>query len=61
MTLWRATNPHGGDFPTGVDFADREITGLSPNSTFVPQNRQIQKRRPYPHKTLAVSNSFCIS
>ncbi len=25
MTVWRATNPNGGDFPTGIPCVDREI------------------------------------
>ncbi|XP_015868893.1 homeobox-DDT domain protein RLT3 [Ziziphus jujuba] len=51
MTVWRATNPHGGDLPTGVGLADREVTDVS-NSTFVPQNPQMWNRRPQQRRTL---------
>lgn len=61
MTVWRATNPHAGDFPTGVDLADREVIGVSSISTFMPQNPHIRNRRPQQRKTLTVSNLFCIS
>ncbi|KAK9291662.1 hypothetical protein L1049_019611 [Liquidambar formosana] len=34
MTVWRATNPDAGNLPTGVDFADREITWSISNLNF---------------------------
>ncbi|KAK6944017.1 Homeobox domain [Dillenia turbinata] len=37
MTVWRATNPNGGDFPTGLRFAGREQT---------IQERKLRQRRP---------------
>ncbi|KAL5554766.1 hypothetical protein UlMin_042167 [Ulmus minor] len=46
MTVWRATNPHAGDIPTGIDFADVEVTGVSPNSSSVSHGSLVQVRRP---------------
>lgn len=59
MTVWRATNPHGGDLPTGVGLADREVTDVS-NSTFVPQNPQMWNRRPQQRRTLTVNKLCCV-
>ncbi|PON97514.1 Octamer-binding transcription factor [Trema orientale] len=45
MTVWRATNPHAGDFPTGVDFAN-EATGISSIRKSGSLNPPVQTRKP---------------
>lgn len=45
MTVWRVTNPHAGDIPTGIDFAD-EGTGASPIAKSVSRNPRVQVRKP---------------
>ncbi|EXB42573.1 hypothetical protein L484_011346 [Morus notabilis] len=45
MTVWRITNPHAGDIPTGIDFAD-EGTGASSISKSVSRNPRIQLKKP---------------
>ncbi|CAK7349189.1 unnamed protein product [Dovyalis caffra] len=48
MTVWRVTNPEGGDFPTGIHCGGSQITDAPQISTPVPrkQPRQNKKRRP---------------
>ena len=43
MTVWRATNPDAGDFPTGIDFADRQVVAVSPTSTSILRKSRIKK------------------
>lgn len=47
MTVWRVINPNGGDFPTGINFGERQITDVPQISTPVSQKprRQNKKRR----------------
>ncbi|KAK3025527.1 hypothetical protein RJ639_041519 [Escallonia herrerae] len=42
MTVWRVTNPDGGDVPTGVDFCER---ALSHKSAFMSQKPPVQKKK----------------
>ena len=56
MTVWRATNPHAGDIPTGIDFADVEVTGVSPNSSSVSHGSPVQVRRPLKQNFRTVSH-----
>lgn len=61
MTVWRVTNPNGGDFPTGIHFDGSELTEVPQISTPVSwkQPRQKKKRR-QPVSSLLVSNLICI-
>ncbi|XP_050205554.1 homeobox-DDT domain protein RLT3 [Mercurialis annua] len=43
MTIWRATNPNGGNFPTGISFAEKEIVTQVP--TPVPRKPQCRNRK----------------
>ncbi|KAA8539034.1 hypothetical protein F0562_025726 [Nyssa sinensis] len=45
MTVWRATNPDAGDFPTGVDFAEREATAICRMSTSIPQKPLVKEKK----------------
>ncbi|KAA8534625.1 hypothetical protein F0562_032116 [Nyssa sinensis] len=45
MTVWRATNPDAEDFPTGVDFADREATAIFRMSTSIPLKPLVKEKR----------------
>ncbi|XP_043804783.1 homeobox-DDT domain protein RLT3 isoform X2 [Manihot esculenta] len=46
MTVWRATNPNGGDFPTGIPVADREIVPqISTPVARKPLRQQKRKRQ----------------
>lgn len=60
MTVWRVTNPHAGDIPTGIDFAD-EGTGASPISKSVSRNPRVQVRKPLNQIISNVSHSVCLS
>ncbi|XP_057476388.1 homeobox-DDT domain protein RLT3 isoform X1 [Actinidia eriantha] len=57
MTVWRAINPDGGDFPTGVNFKERESTTIFQMSTFaspkpfVQEKKKSRKRQPVARKT----------
>ncbi|KAK3020286.1 hypothetical protein RJ639_045835 [Escallonia herrerae] len=42
MTVWRVTNPDGGDVPTGVDFCERPF---SHKSAFMSQKPPVQKKK----------------
>lgn len=46
MTVWRATNPGAGDFPTGIDFADGQVAAVSPTSTSILRKSLIKKKKP---------------
>lgn len=54
MTVWRATNPHAGDFPTGIDFAN-EATGLFSIPKPVTRNR-VQVKKPLKKNIPTVSH-----
>lgn len=54
MTVWRATNPHGGDLPTGIGFANGEVIDLSSQSTSKSQKPPFRDRRPRQQKLLSV-------
>uniref|UniRef100_A0A5B6YSH3 DDT domain-containing protein n=1 Tax=Davidia involucrata TaxID=16924 RepID=A0A5B6YSH3_DAVIN len=45
MTVWRATNPDAGDFPTGVDFPEREATAVFRMSTSIPEKPLVKEKR----------------
>uniref|UniRef100_A0A2P2MBS6 Uncharacterized protein LOC105643603 isoform X1 n=1 Tax=Rhizophora mucronata TaxID=61149 RepID=A0A2P2MBS6_RHIMU len=45
MTVWRAVNPNGGDFPTGVCFAGRKAIDVPQISTPVPRKPPRQSKR----------------
>lgn len=55
MTVWQATNPHAGNFPTGIDFAN-ETTGVSSIPKSVSCYPQVQARKPLKQKISAVSH-----
>lgn len=56
MTVWRATNPDGGDFPTGVDFGDREVASVSVVSTSISRKKTLlRQKRPRQQVPVAVS------
>ena len=58
MTVWRATNPDGGDFPTGADFGLKEVTSLSVSLVSTSKSRkkpQLREKRPRQQVTVAVS------
>ena len=62
MTVWRATNPNAGDFPTGIDFADGQVASLYPISTSLPKKSVIKKKKPRQQSSVTVShpiNFFC--
>ncbi|XP_022144421.1 homeobox-DDT domain protein RLT3 isoform X2 [Momordica charantia] len=46
MTVWQATNPDAGDFPTGVNFGGREFMDASPVSTSSFEESLRQGKRP---------------
>lgn len=58
MTVWRTTNPHGGDFPSGIGFANREVIDISPPLTSKSQKPRILDRRPKQRKLLNVNCLF---
>uniref|UniRef100_A0A2N9IPY1 Homeobox domain-containing protein n=1 Tax=Fagus sylvatica TaxID=28930 RepID=A0A2N9IPY1_FAGSY len=45
MTAWRATNPDGGDIPTGIDFADREVVSVSQISTSTARKKPLLREK----------------
>ncbi|XP_057471021.1 homeobox-DDT domain protein RLT3-like isoform X2 [Actinidia eriantha] len=45
MTVWRAINPDGGDFPTGVNFKERESAAIFQTSTFPSQKPLVQEKK----------------
>ncbi|GAV68407.1 LOW QUALITY PROTEIN: Homeobox domain-containing protein/DDT domain-containing protein [Cephalotus follicularis] len=46
MTVWRVTNPDGGDFPTGTDASVSQVTIAPQASTHVPGKQLSRKKRP---------------
>ena len=61
MTVWRAINPDGGDFPTGVNFKERESTTIFQTSTFASQNPLVQeKKKSLKRQPVAVGHLICI-
>lgn len=62
MTVWRVTNPDGGDIPTGIHCGGSQITVTPQISTPVPRKQPLQKkkRRP-PVSSLVVSHLICFS
>ncbi|KAG2713473.1 hypothetical protein I3760_04G177700 [Carya illinoinensis] len=47
MTVWRATNPDGGDFPTGINVSDGEVANISPISTSMSRKKPpLREKRP---------------
>lgn len=59
MTVWRITNPHAGDIPTGIDFAD-EGTGASSISKSVSRYPRIQGKKPQKQNIRNVSRLVCL-
>lgn len=45
MTAWRATNPDGGDIPTGIDFAGREVVSVSQISTSIARKKPLLREK----------------
>ncbi|KAJ6874041.1 hypothetical protein NC651_032773 [Populus alba x Populus x berolinensis] len=45
MTVWRVTNPDGGDFPTGIHCGGSQITVTPQISTPVPRKQPLQKKK----------------
>lgn len=57
MTVWRATNPDGGDFPTGINVSDGEVANISPISTSMSQKKPLlREKRPRQKVPVAVSH-----
>ena len=56
MTVWRATNPGAGDFPTGIDFADGQVAAVSPTSTSILRKSLIKKKKPRKQSSVTVSH-----
>lgn len=46
MTVWQATNPNAGDFPTGTIFGGRKFMDVSPVSTSSSEQSLRQGKRP---------------
>lgn len=46
MTVWRAINPDGGDFPTGVNYDERESTAVFRMATSAPRKPLVQDKKP---------------
>ncbi|KAL7215474.1 hypothetical protein ACSBR1_027608 [Camellia fascicularis] len=45
MTVWRAINPDGGDFPSGVNFNEREPTSVLRVSASAPRKPLVQEKK----------------
>lgn len=45
MTVWRATNPDGGDFPTGINISDTEVANISPISTSLSRKKPLLREK----------------
>ncbi|GFZ14580.1 homeodomain-like transcriptional regulator [Actinidia rufa] len=61
MTVWRAINPDGGDFPTGVNFKERESTTIFQMSTFASQKPFVQeKKKSRKRQPVAVGHLICL-
>ena len=60
MTVWRAINPDGGDFPTGVNFKERESAAIFQTPTFPSQKPLVQEKKNSRKLPVAVSHLICI-
>ena len=60
MTVWRAINPDGGDFPTGVNFKERESAAIFQTSTFPSQKPLVQEKKKSRKLPVVVSHLICI-
>lgn len=50
MTVWRVTNPAGGDFPSGVDFSERTVfqksTPVSKKPPVLEKKKRVRRQQP---------------
>lgn len=56
MTVWRATNRDGGDFPTGLDFGDNEVASVSLTSTSMSRKKPLRRKITRQQVPLTVSD-----